>query len=393
MPASQIRVRHPGGAATVKIEPTTTLAELQALILSASGLEPAQQDVKLGYPPKSVDLAALASNSLIADPPLSLKGGAQIIVAKSDGVVRGSAGAAAPSVPASTSAQQAGPTASGSSSPSPASARLTSQPGSASNSSSAAAPSRSLPPPLSTTAHPTTHAQVGTEPQPRLTRKKRTQIADGEVYVQVDGGFGFLVLRVTEDDNSCLFHAFSFAQRQVMGEEPAFELRQKVAQAITQHEEYSDVILGHPRDEYIHKILSPQVWGGAIEISILSKIFECQVNAIDVRTGVVHRFGEGDGYQFCCYLVYSGIHYDVLALLPVPDAPVEYSTTLFETDSKPIEDAAEKLVAELRERKYFTDTATFALRCGECGTTLAGEKAASAHAQQTGHTDFGELDD
>ncbi|CAD6887812.1 unnamed protein product [Tilletia caries] len=377
MSNNMIRVRHPGGAATVNIESGTTVSELQALILSASGIEPNEQDIKLGYPPKSIDITTLSSIARIADPPLSLRAGSQIIVAKADGP----RGATAP-VPRAEKPSSIHPP---SQSPSSASTTTSSKP--------APSSSKSTAPPQNRVPSQSTPVDPPAEPQPRLTRKKQTQITDGEVYAQVDGGFGFLVLRVTEDDNSCLFHAFSFAQKQVMGEEPAFELRQKVAQAITQHDEYSDVILGHPRDEYIHKILSPQTWGGAIELSILSKIFTVQINAIDVQTGVVHRFGEGDGFAHCCYLVYSGIHYDVLALLPIPDAPAEYSTTLFEVDSKPIEDAVQKLVMELRERKYFTDTASFALRCGQCGKKLAGEKAASQHAKATGHTDFGELDD
>ncbi|KAE8231647.1 hypothetical protein CF326_g3336 [Tilletia indica] len=377
MPNNMIRVRHPGGAATVNIEPGTTFSELQALILSASGIEPAHQDIKIGYPPQSVDINAVSSNAPIADPPLSLKGGAQIIVAKIDGARPASVSVPRVQQPPSIAPPSQAISSAQTSTKTPAIVSTVSQ---------SSAPTRDIVPSQSTPAAP------ASDPQPRL-KRKQTQITDGEVYAQVDGGFGFLVLRVTEDDNSCLFHSFSFAQKQVMGEEPAFELRQKVAQAITQHDEYSDVILGYPRDEYIHRILSPQTWGGAIELSILSKVFSVQINAIDVRTGVVHRFGEGDGFAHCCYLVYSGIHYDVLALLPIPDAPAEYSTTLFEVDTPPIEEAAQKLVTELRERKYFTDTASFALRCGECGKKLAGEKAASQHAKETGHTDFGELDD
>ncbi|KAL9940435.1 hypothetical protein V8E36_001140 [Tilletia maclaganii] len=397
MPSSMIRIRHPNGAATVKIEPGTTVNDLRALIQSASGIEASHQDVKMGYPPKSVDVASLSSTSLVTEPPLALKAGAQLIVSKSEGVVRGTANAA--NTTSSASATTAAPATPGS--------QVSSCIGQSTSSSSTSAqpakgqPPSSLPAPTKFTPNaakaPVAQIQQSVSAsssaaQPRLTRK-RVQVADGEVYAQVDGGFGFLVLRVTEDDNSCLFHAVSFAQTQEMGEEPAFKLRQKVAQAIVQHEEYSDVILGHPREEYVHRILSPQTWGGAIEIAILSKVFSVQINAIDVRTGVVHRFGEGDGYAHCCYLVYSGIHYDVLALLPFPDAPTEYSTTLFETESKPIEEAAERLVAELRARKYFTDTASFALTCGQCGKKLFGEKAASAHASQTGHTDFRELDD
>lgn len=38
----------------------------------------------------------------------------------------------------------------------------------------------------------------------------------------------------------------------------------------------------------------------------------------------------------------------------------------------------------LKRRHYFTDTATFDLRCGVCGIGLKGEKGAREHAMSTG---------
>lgn len=52
--------------------------------------------------------------------------------------------------------------------------------------------------------------------------------------------------------------------------------------------------------------------------------------------------------------------------------------------------AASKLAEKLREKRAFTNTATFTLRCEVCKTGLQGEKEARAHAAQTGHTSFGE---
>ncbi|KAK0551806.1 ubiquitin-specific protease otu1 [Tilletia horrida] len=371
-----IRIRHPGGATTVKVENATTIAQLQLLIHSATDIAAHQQDIKTGFPPKSIDLSTVASDAPISSPSVGIRAGDQLIIARSDRPAPSAGEQLAQQSYASTLASSASTSAS------------VSKP--SASSSQSTAPASSITAPASTPAanQPAGPASV---PQPRLSRKQ-PQVTDGEVFVEVQGGFGSLVLRVTEDDNSCLFHAFSFAQRQVMGEEAAFKLRERVAQTIMQDEEYSDVILGYPREEYIHRILSPQTWGGAIELSVLSKSFHVLINAIDVRTGVVHRFGEGEGYPHACYLIYSGIHYDVLALLPFPGAPAEYSTTLFEANSPPIEEAAQRLVAELKQRN-FTDTANFAIRCGQCGQKLTGEKAAQQHAQTTGHTDFRELDD
>jgi len=101
-----------------------------------------------------------------------------------------------------------------------------------------------------------------------------------------------------------------------------------------------------------------------------------------------------DPHPRFCMLVYSGIHYDALALsplteysyLPSPDA----DTCIFERGDEGILQAAMELVRKLKRKKYFTDTKRFTLRCGVCGVGLVGEEEARGHAKKTGHTQFGE---
>ena len=96
-----------------------------------------------------------------------------------------------------------------------------------------------------------------------------------------------------------------------------------------------------------------------------------------------------------CMLVYSGIHYDALALSP----PTDYSSYLqspdadtctFERGDEGIIQAAMELVRKLKQKKYFTDTKRFSLKCGVCGLGLVGEEEARGHARRTGHAEFGE---
>ena len=47
-------------------------------------------------------------------------------------------------------------------------------------------------------------------------------------------------------------------------------------------------------------------------------------------------------------------------------------------------------MANLKSRRYYTDTANFDLRCGICQVGLKGEKGAREHAMQTGR-EFGSL--
>jgi ubiquitin thioesterase OTU1 len=71
----------------------------------------------------------------------------------------------------------------------------------------------------------------------------------------------------------------------------------------------------------------------------------------------------------------------------------EFDVTVFEIDERGLaaRDALEKLGKKLKGQHYYTDTATFALKCNVCGSRLQGEKEASKHAMTTGHSSFGEF--
>ena len=123
-------------------------------------------------------------------------------------------------------------------------------------------------------------------------------------------------------------------------------------------------------------------------MKILSDHFQVQIASIDCKSGHIYRYGEE--FQDCVYIVYSGIHYDALAVMPVANAPPEWDQTQFPSSDQVITKAAQDLVTILRGRNYFTDTASFDLRCNDCGVGLKGESGAQKHAIQTGHVNFGE---
>ena len=76
--------------------------------------------------------------------------------------------------------------------------------------------------------------------------------------------------------------------------------------------------------------------------------------------------------------------YDAVSLSPLPVSPPSFHTTVFPVADETILSTADKLIANLRQRHYYTDTANFDLKCGICGTGLKGEKAAQEHAMKTG---------
>ncbi|KAF8478372.1 OTU-domain-containing protein [Russula ochroleuca] len=366
------RLRHPKGVSTLQLDPeSATVQDLLQAIFAVSEIPPSAQDLKAGYPPRSL-------TAVIPELPLSSLGlapGDQLIVVQKSG-----------------SATPPGVT--------------------------SAAPSL-LP------ANPNPHPPPAARPTPSSNPRQVAPVLstaedDGPDYVEVDGGY--LIHRVVPDDNSCMFASIALVFEQDMRKAP--RIRQStsprvdrrnpglqpshrlavVAEAIRRDPEtWTDVILGRPRDEYIRTILSPNSWGGAIELTILAAHYRTEIASIDVETGRIDRFGtNNDGAdagglpdsESRVLLVYSGIHYDAAVLAPAPDAPQEFCASVVPAgaslEGERVVEALRALAAKLRAKRAYTNTATFDLKCEVCGQGLKGEKEARAHASETGHIKFGE---
>lgn len=134
-----------------------------------------------------------------------------------------------------------------------------------------------------------------------------------------------------------------------------------------------------PRDEYIRTILSPNSWGGAIELTILAAHYGTEIASIDVETGRIDRFtgssssndGDADAgaSESRVLLIYSGIHYDAAVLAPTPDAPQEFCASVVPGSSgatnegERVLEALQALATKLRAKRAYTNTATFDLKC------------------------------
>ena len=195
-----------------------------------------------------------------------------------------------------------------------------------------------------------------------------------------------MVVREMPDDNSCLFSAVSYVLHGTR--ERAGELRELVANLIASDPEYNEALLGMPVERYCQWILHRDRWGGGIELSAFAKHYEAEVASIDVASGRVDVFGESRGYTRRVYLLYSGIHYDALAMAQCAGAREDEDTTIFDpTDDSALIRAVE--VAELARLEHrYTDLARFTLRCEQCGEALTGETEAQRHAVATGHVGF-----
>ncbi|GJN88610.1 hypothetical protein Rhopal_001576-T1 [Rhodotorula paludigena] len=343
-----LRLRSPSGSSSVSLDDSATLADLQAKVHELTAIATERQD---RFPPRPLDSAA-SPESLLSS--LGLTSGDTVVVVEAAAPAPAPAASSSASVPQKRAA-----------SPAPA---------------PAARPAPAAPPPATRPAAPASAASSA--PQ----------------HVETDGGF--LVLRQVPDDNSCLFRAIGLVLSP--GEtDAAASLRRVVAGAIqADPDTYSEVMLGRAPADYVATILKPSSWGGAIELAIFAAHFATEIWSVDVQTGRVDRFGEDAGFDTFVLLVYSGIHYDALTFSFSPPSPsttfpppnLDFDTTVFPKSQSDMLDAAQQLVAQLRAQHAYTDTATFTLKCGDCGRALRGEKEAREHAASSGHTSFTEYD-
>ncbi|KAH8107017.1 OTU-domain-containing protein [Cristinia sonorae] len=334
-----VRLRHPKGTTTLQVDfDAFTVLDLQQEIFAATEIPPSQQELKAGYPPRTL--------TLIPELPLEslgIKGEQLTVNAK----------------PAPKSSTNAAPSA-----------------------------ASTLGPMTGSTASQVPRSEVDASPA-----RSASSSSGGPDYVQFDGGY--LVHQIVPDDNSCLFSSVALIFEQ--NKNKALSIRKIVADEIRKDMvTWSDAVLGRPRDDYIATILKPSSWGGAIELAILAKYYSTEIASIDVETGRIDHFPpppETDSGNRCI-LIYSGIHYDAATVAPILDAPPDFHQTvlpaLSQGDDDPVLAAAKKLADKLRAKKAYTNTATFDLKCQICGQGLRGEKEARAHASQTGHVEFGE---
>lgn len=238
---------------------------------------------------------------------------------------------------------------------------------------------------------------ISAERSLRPESERSQKMGSHDVKVPWSARDGTLLLRIMPSDNSCLFTAFGGAlPQQVL---PS-KLRQMMADYIQEHADvYSEAILGVPPQQYCQAITDPDRWGGGIELSILSSIFDIKICTYDVETQNIISFGEGKRDQ--CILVYSGIHYDRIAFsyseYPYTDAmlPPEMDRTTWPVEDEEVLTKAAELVGKLHGAHYFTNMDGLVLKCDVdgCGWIGSGQAEGQRHAEETGHTQLSEIVD
>lgn len=379
----RIRIRGPAGQSVITIPESATIGDLKLQISEKTSLP--RFDAKYGYPPKPLVLDEHGASMKLSDLGTKLDGEQLIVSQKDTGTARRGPNNLPKRDGSYNSQQVVSPT-------EPASAGANKQLGNPNTSSGFSfAGVGTAPPPQKHISSQNRNSQASAPLS--LTRRQNPSLEADPPEVPLASHNGTLVLRIMPDDNSCLFRAFGSAFFGLM--DNMTELRSLIAQQIqAQPETYSQAVLDQKPDDYCRWIQTEDAWGGGIELSMLSKHFDVEICSIDVQTLRVDRFNEGRPTR--CILVYSGIHYDTIALSPSDPpyerayAPPDFDTLIFDSSDESVLAAAVELCKELQKKHYYTDTAAFSVKCNICGGQFSGESGATAHATQTGHYDFSE---
>ena len=374
----RLRVRGPTGQSVMTLDSNSTVGDLRSRIIESTSIE--RPDIKIGYPPRPFSLEVYDDILRLSDLDVQLNGEQLIIsqtVAANDAIDNDQGNdAAGPENEQVDSGQSSQP-----------STKTTTN----DEHSSFSFAGVGIAPPQ---ASPPSTNPVARKPRTPLSlSRKPATMATEPPEIPLPSHSSTMTLRIMPDDNSCLFRAFGSAFFGAM--DNMQELRSIIAQTIqSQPDKYPAVVLEKNPDDYCRWIQTEDAWGGFIELEILSKYFAIEICSIDVQTLRVDRFNEGSSQR--CILVYSGIHYDVIARSPSDPpfknsyAPPEFDVKIFEANEAIVLEAAVDLCKVLQGRHYFTDTAAFEINCNVCGHLCVGEKGATEHAAATGHYDFGE---
>lgn len=115
-------------------------------------------------------------------------------------------------------------------------------------------------------------------------------------------------------DNSCLFHAVA-----KVADQPglnAATLRSRCVETVLANQaKFNATLLGQRPEHYALWLAQPSSWGGAVELVILAFLLQIEIVVVDIQAGRTETFGAGEGYVTRGFVLYTGKHYDALAMV------------------------------------------------------------------------------
>eukprot|EP00667_Euglena_gracilis_P022351 EG_transcript_24839 len=157
---------------------------------------------------------------------------------------------------------------------------------------------------------------------------------------------GFFVRRPVPSDNSCLFHTAAYVL-EGRSRSAGPSLRRRIAEVVAAHPgKFTEAFLGQPNIAYCSWIQEDDTWGGAIELAILSFVYCTEIVSLDVQTGRMDIYGQNEGYVTRVFVVYTGKHYDAMAVAPYYGASESSDQVMFNVRDEKVMQKARQFIDE-----------------------------------------------
>lgn len=182
-------------------------------------------------------------------------------------------------------------------------------------------------------------------------------LQEGESQVQIGTTGGKYVPPASEKahftrrqcpaDNSCLFHAAAYVLRNKSRTDGPVIRRECVEAVLSHPEMFNESTMGMNPHEYAVWLSQKDTWGGAIELEVLSFLYQTELIALDLESSSVQRFGSDKGYSVRSFLVFTGNHYDCIAMNPMYNSSSEKDDqVVFNSRDENVLARAKRFVAE-----------------------------------------------
>jgi predicted house-cleaning noncanonical NTP pyrophosphatase (MazG superfamily) len=202
------------------------------------------------------------------------------------------------------------------------------------------------------------------------------------------------IIREIDSDNSCLFNSIGYLQdKSSFNENTSQNLRNIIANYIKNNpEKYNQTFLNMENEEYQNFITNKNNWGGAIEIKILSEILQIEICTFDIENLQTLFFGENENYSEIIFLMYDGIHYNSLVLLPDGCQDFDFDITKFPINMKnKLTNKFFEIIKKMNTQNQFVNLNQMILVCDDCKDIFQNQEEALKHQQNCGHKNFSQI--
>lgn len=174
----------------------------------------------------------------------------------------------------------------------------------------------------------------------------QTAATTGKKYVPPASDKAHFTRRVCPSDNSCLFHACAYVLRDRSRSDGPLVRKQCVDHIRAHPEQFNEESLAMSNNQYATWLSRSDTWGGAVELQILSQLYEAEIYALDLESTSMQKFGTEEGHSVRAFIVYTGNHYDCIAMNPQYNSNEKDDQVLFNTRDVPVISRAQRFVQE-----------------------------------------------